>query len=503
MNESSPSRAGTSTPVLIQFGRYTIERLLGIGGMAEIYRARVSGLEGFEKPVVIKRVRSQYAQDETIVRMFVDEAKICASLNHANLVSVYDFGSEAGHYYMAMEFIDGLDLRTAHVRHAQHYGRPLPWDVSTLIVRDVLRGLDYAHKLTDGAGRPMGIVHRDIDLANVMVRRDGAVKVLDFGCAKAAGFVRRTETVAGVIKGKLGYMSPEQAEDRPLDARSDLWAAGVVLHELLSGRRLFYGEDPLGVIRSVLSRPIPDPRSMNPQVPEALSAIVLRALRRDRDQRFSDAAAMANALEGLILEHRIPSSRITEVLGALMDVPGDQDSPDVGLTQDQRRLTLATWAESTADAEPLEVISGVLVDEGGTDVHSAPFIDATIITTNPRWHIPRETPQAGSVGSGESPGLASPVLHDRRTEILMVHAPPAGLHEEETVLLTEADRKPGVGLGAFQERTNGTEPVLHEEPVESGEQVRSGGPRGALLPLLLLGAGVSVVAMVLLVRYCL
>lgn len=554
----APGRPDLSTPVLIQFGRYTIHRLLGVGGMAEIYQATVFGPEGFEKPVVIKRVRSQYALDETFVRMFADEAKICASLNHANLVSVHDFGQEAGHYYMAMEFIDGLDLRAAHVRHAQRFGKPLPWQVSTLVLRDVLRGLDYAHKLTDPLGRPMGIVHRDIDLANVMVRRDGAVKVLDFGCAKAASFVRRTETVAGTIKGKLGYMSPEQAEDRDLDPRSDVWAAGVVLHELCTGRRLFYGEDAVAVIRSVLGRPIPDPGAMNPEVPEVLSRIVFHALERDRERRFPSAGAMADALEEVILEHRIPTGRIAEVIAPLMDDPAALAG---GLTAGQRKITLAAWAESTADAEPLEVVSGVLLDDGKTEVESAPFIDATILTTNPRWHFPEELSATGGRGAtaaaataaalaptGERvitreraaveltpPAEAPGALHERRTEILQVAAPAAGLHAEETQLLDRQRGAPGAPpAGLYAEETQllaaegeidlGARLEAHETALLSAADrgVAPPGPRPpeeavplthpkpaerpprrpGLALLLLVGLSLAVIAAVLALRYC-
>lgn len=516
MAPAAPLPPASPTPVLIRFGRYTILRLLGMGGMAEVYRATVSGPEGFEKPVVIKRVRSQYAKDAHFVRMFADEAKICASLSHANLVTVFDFGSEEGHYFMAMEYIDGLDLRSAHVRWAQRHGKALPWEVSTLVLRDVLRGLDYAHKLTDPSGRAMGIVHRDIDLANIMVRRDGAVKVLDFGCAKAASFVRRTETVAGTIKGKLGYMSPEQMDERPLDARSDVWAAGVVLHELLTGRRLFYGEDPLAVVQGVRAKPIPDPRSMNPEVPEGVAAITLRALERDLERRYGDAAAMADALESVILEHRIPASRLREVMTELLGITGAEEVTGRAITADERKITLAAWSESTADAEPLEIISGVLLDEGRADTASAPFIDATIITTNPRWHFPGEARSTESAGPSEHPGseATSAPLGERRTQILMAEAMPVGLHAEATEILQAPPRPnaaptlseaPSLALHdgetvlLTQESITGPGPLPSPDPAERPKGSRSSGsPRW---PLYVILGGLAVLAGALLFRF--
>jgi serine/threonine protein kinase len=436
VSSQTPTAPPGGTPVQILFGRYIIHRLIGMGGMAEIYRASVSGPAGFEKPVVIKRVRSQYAQNDTFVQMFVDEARICASLNHANLVTVFDFGQEDGHFFMAMELVDGLDLRTAHVSNVQATGKPLDWEVSTVVMRDALRGLDYAHKLAGPDGSPLGIVHRDIDLANIMVRRDGAVKVLDFGCAKASSAIRRTQTVAGVIKGKLGYMSPEQSEDQPLDGRSDVFAASIVLHELLTGRRLFFGDDPLAVIQSVRTRPIPDPRDKNPSVPENLVNVVMQGLARNLDERFESAGAMADALDSIIHEHRLSNARVAEAFAPLISA-GDA-ALGKAITQDQRKLTLAAWSESTSDAEPMEIISGVLLDDDDSDVANAPFIDATIIVTNPRWMLSQEGAPQTEVGAAnavlaeaQAPAVT---LNAEQTEILG-DAPPVNLHAEQTALI--------------------------------------------------------------------
>ncbi len=496
MTDHIPTGSPGSAPVQILFGRYIIHRLLGMGGMAEIYQASVSGPAGFEKPVVIKRVRSQYASNETFVQMFVDEARICASLNHANLVTVFDFGQEEGHFYMAMELVDGLDLRTAHVRYAQAHGKPMPWEASAVIVRDALRGLDYAHNLTGNDGQPLGIVHRDIDLANIMVRRDGAVKVLDFGCAKASSAIRRTQTVAGVIKGKLGYMSPEQAEDRPLDGRSDVFAASIVLHELLTGRRLFFGDDPMGVIQSVLTRPIPDPREKNPAVPEELVQVAMRGLARDRSERYPSAAAMADALDGVTHQYRLSNARVAEVFKPLMgDSPGAMGTE---ITQDQKKLTLAAWSESTGDAEPMEIISGVLLQEQDDSAADAPFIDATIVVTNPRWALPDEQDTQTDLQPAPGAPAVEPVgLAGEQTQLLG-DAPAVGMHADPTAII--GHDSPAVALTDQEtvligkaERTALTGPLSPTTEQDAPPPPRSN------LPLYLLIAALSVAAGVVLV----
>ncbi len=394
----------------IQLGRYTIHELLGTGGMAEIFRASVTGPQQFAKWVVVKRVKRKFAEQQVFVQMFIDEARINAALDHANIVSVFDFGERDGHYYMAMEYIDGIDLQVAHVRHKERHGKPLPWEAAVLVMRDVLRGLDYAHNATDNDGAPLGIIHRDVNLVNVMIRRDGAVKLLDFGCAKASSAIRRSQTQVGVIKGKLGYMSPEQTEDRDLDPRTDVFSAGIVLHELLTGRRLFWGDSELEMLRAVRSKPIPDPRKYSPQLPESLVDVVLKALARDRDQRYASASDMADELETIILEHRIPMSRTRQLMGELMAADAPPEQRDV--TPRQRKVTVVTWMNIPVhDPPPQRMVSGDLVSLDDDAPEPEPQLEASpAITTDQAWALGDADADPSSVDDDDE--LAAPNASD-------------------------------------------------------------------------------------------
>ncbi|MFH2006186.1 MAG: serine/threonine-protein kinase [bacterium] len=388
----------------IRLGRYTIQELLGAGGMAEIYRASVEGPEGFAKPIVIKRVKRKFAEQEVFVRMFIDEARINAALDHANIVSVFDFGETDGHYFMAMEYIDGIDLQVAHVRHRERHDGALPWEVAVLILRDVLRGLDYAHRMAGPDGQPLGIIHRDVNLVNVMLRRDGAVKLLDFGCAKASSAIRTTETLVGVIKGKLGYMSPEQTEDEVLDPRTDVFSASIVFHELLTGRRLFYADNDVDMLRAVQERPIPDPRKYTPELPASVVDISLKGLARDRDQRYGSAAEMADALEAIILERRIPVARLRDLVDDLMArdaLPAQRAVPP-----QERKKTIRTWLnlpvyDVDAASRP-RLVSGELNSAGGE-----PSLEQSpAIVTDHRWVVgtaPPDKPVKAALAAGERP----------------------------------------------------------------------------------------------------
>jgi serine/threonine protein kinase len=338
----------------IRFERYTIHRLLDVGGMAEVYRASVIGPGGFEKPVVIKRVKPEYAGNDVFVQMFIDEARISATLDHANIVRVYDFGQSGKHYYLALEFIDGVDLR-ALTEWLQARDQPrLGWQLATIVLREVLTGLEHAHQQLGPDGRPLGIVHRDIDLNNIMIRRDGAVKILDFGCAKAAKSIRRTETTVGIIKGKLGYMSPEQAWDEPLDRRSDVFSASVVFHELLTGQKLFGGEHPLEQLASVRKQPIPDPRRFDSKIPRALSRIVLRGLERDRDQRYASAGEMLGDLDGIVHKYRLTVAPLRDLLREVM---ADRDGAPTDADHDWQRTSQVWSGLDSAAPQPSKAAS--------------------------------------------------------------------------------------------------------------------------------------------------
>jgi tRNA A-37 threonylcarbamoyl transferase component Bud32 len=267
-----------------KFGKYILLRKMAMGGMAEIFRGKTVGAEGFEKDIVIKRILPHYTEDEDFVKMFIDEATIAAKLQHANIVQIFDFNQQDGSYYIAMEYVEGKDLKNA-VEDGIKAGKPFSPQQCVWIIMEVSKGLHYAHTKSH-KGKPLNIVHRDISPQNAMISYNGEVKLMDFGIAKAAS--RSTKTVAGTVKGKCAYMSPEQARGKPLDGRSDLFALGVVLWEMLTHKRLFLGDSDFVTLSNVLKQEAPPPSSINPDVPPELDAIVLKCLDKDRDNRHKD-----------------------------------------------------------------------------------------------------------------------------------------------------------------------------------------------------------------------
>src|SRR5262249_37572255 len=266
-----------------QFGKYTLIRKIGTGGMAEVFLARTQVAQGLAKTLVIKKIHSAYARSRQFVAMFIDEAKIALGLNHPNIIQVFDFGAVADTYFLAMEYVDGLDvLRLLQALTRER--RRLPYGLAAYVIQQVAKGLDYAHRKTDEYGEPLAIVHRDISPQNVLVSWDGAVKIVDFGIARA----RDVHEDTGVIKGKFAYMSPEQARGEIVDCRSDVFALGIVLYELCAGRPLFPGKGK-EVLEQVLAGAIAPVRDYAPELPDALERIIARALAYHRGDRYQTA----------------------------------------------------------------------------------------------------------------------------------------------------------------------------------------------------------------------
>ncbi len=295
------------------FGRYQLLKKLAAGGMAQIYLARQQGLEGFEKLLVVKRILPHLAENQDFITMFLDEARIAARLNHPNVVQIFDLGAQDDTYFIAMEFIHGEDVRRVW-KHAEREDNPIPLALICRIVIDACAGLDYAHKKSDQSGRPLNIVHRDISPQNILVSFEGAVKVVDFGIAKAAD--QSTVTQSGVLKGKYSYMSPEQAAGQPIDSRTDIFALGVVLYELLTNTRLFKRQNDIQTLNAVTECAVVPPSTVNPEVPPELDAIVMKALAKNRDARFQEARQLGAALEAWLLTNQLPGS--TSALSAFM-----------------------------------------------------------------------------------------------------------------------------------------------------------------------------------------
>jgi len=296
------------------FGRYELLRKVAAGGMAEIFLARQWGEGGFFRDVVIKRIFRNLADDEKQLRMFQDEARLLAELCHPNIPQVFELGIEEGQWFITMEWVDGHDLSDLAVVGTRSH-QPMPLSVAIGIVMQACEALHHAHERRDKAGRPLRIVHRDVTPQNLMVTRDGVVKLLDFGIARTSA---RRDTDAGVVKGTFSYMAPEQVRARPLDKRADVFALGVILYELTTGVRLFRGND-VQVMTQVVEQDAPPPSARIADFPPELERIVLNALQRDRGHRTPSASHLALALEefattnGLLVGPRAVSRHVLQV----------------------------------------------------------------------------------------------------------------------------------------------------------------------------------------------
>jgi serine/threonine-protein kinase len=301
ISEATPATPATAkglrlSPVPVErFDEYVVVARLGRGGMAEVILGLVQGPQGFRKLAAIKRLHAQYEQDPELVRMFLHEAAVAALLDHPNVVHTYKVGNESGRHFMAMEYLEGQPLHHALPR-LRGPGRGLDLVLAARIAADALAGLAYVHDATSYDGTALGLVHRDVSPQNLFVTYDGQVKLVDFGIARLTAVVTAERTQPGFIKGKLGYLAPEQI-DGEADRRSDLWSVGVVLWEAIAGERLFRGKTEAEKLRSVLSGGIPPLRALRADVPPALEQIVMCALQRQRAQRYANAAEMKSDLE--------------------------------------------------------------------------------------------------------------------------------------------------------------------------------------------------------------
>ncbi len=293
LTPSSDVRVPRVDDAIKRLGRYQIIGRLATGGMAEVYLALSGELPGFRTLTVLKRILPHLASNGQFIRMFLDEARLAALLDHPNIVRIVEVGHDGEEYFLAMELVQGKPL-SGMLRKAAREKRPPSPALSAFILAQAASGLAYAHALTDGEGRALGVVHRDVSPQNILLSFEGAVKMIDFGVARAYGRVAHTSP--GGLKGKIDYMSPEQASAEDVDHRADVFALGVVLWEALTGRRLFRRDTELATMRAIVDDPIPHPSDLGP-VPAELDAIAMRALRKRRDGRFQSAQEMAMALE--------------------------------------------------------------------------------------------------------------------------------------------------------------------------------------------------------------
>lgn len=351
------------------FGRYELVERIDVGGMAEVFKAVQRGAAGFERVVAIKRILPSIAADPEIVRMFIDEAKLAVQLSHGGIAQVFDLGRVGDDYYIAMEHVEGASL-AALLERLDARGARLPLGAVCHLLACVADALHYAHFARDATGRPLGIIHRDVSPANVLVSLGGEVKVIDFGLAKAENRVSQTRD--GVVKGKLAYLSPEQAQGRAIDRRTDVFSLGVCAWEMLTGRRAFKREDDRETVLAI-RRGVIDPPSRHASVPEALERIVLRALAPDPDRRYGSAMELREELEAFAREARLGFT--TGELASLMrdafpERFGD-DEPPIALVRAKRRA----GDEDTLDDDVVSTDPVIeLVRHDGADTEPSIFV---------------------------------------------------------------------------------------------------------------------------------
>ena len=378
-----------------RLGRYRLLRRIAVGGVAEVYLAASEGLAGFSKRVVVKRLYPEHARDPDLVAMFLDEARLGALLHDPHIVEVYDIGAEGAEYFIAMEHVRGRDLRD--LLNARP-GEPLPLPAALAIVKSVAAGLHHAHEQRDPGGQLLGVVHRDVTPANVLLGWDGAVKLSDFGVAKWAE--QRSRTEQGTLKGKLSYMSPEQCRGQALDRRSDVFALGVLLYELTTGDRPFRAASDFETLSAIVAGRYDAPTEERPGYPVALEAVVRRALETDPDRRFPDAAALGAALEdvaGQVGAHGGPA----DVARCLAErFPGAETTPEP--------IEVASPAPGAAERTRTDAAAS------GASVSSAALVAAEVAA-------PRR-PRSRAVALA---GLAVVVVAGSVMAVLAVSSPPA------------------------------------------------------------------------------
>jgi serine/threonine protein kinase len=347
----APPEPTTAAPQKV--GRYEVIAHLATGGMAQIYLARQTGLGSFERHVVLKTILRERATDQRFVTMFLDEAKLAATLNHQNVAQVYEVDQADGAYFMAMEYVHGENAR-AILETTLRRGWTIPLELAVMIISGAAAGLHHAHERRGKGGAPLNIVHRDVSPANIMVGYDGSVKVLDFGIAKAEE--RATKTVGGTIKGKYGYMSPEQCKGKPIDRRSDIFALGIVLYELTTLRRAFKGNDDFETMKRIVSGDVVLPSVAVPGYPRELEAIVLTAMANDPNARFQSGQELIEALDAFAVRAKLTGSNTA--MGRFMtQLFGSKKEPWVGGGGDNTEISVEPSGEHDSDNEKTSVVS--------------------------------------------------------------------------------------------------------------------------------------------------
>ena len=362
----------------VPFGKYYLLERINVGGMAEVFKAKTFGVEGFERLLAVKRILPNIAEDEEFITMFIDEAKIAVQLQHANIAQIFDLGKVDDSFFIALEYVHGRDLRSIFDRMRKK-AESLPIAMACYVTMQVCEGLDYAHNKRDAQGRELNLVHRDISPQNVLIGYEGECKLIDFGIAKAAG--KASKTQAGILKGKFGYMSPEQVRGLPIDKRSDIFAVGIVLYELLTGERLFIGESDFSTLEKVRNVEIQPPSSYNKKIPQELERVVLKALARDPEDRYANAIDLHDDLQSFLYSVGEFFSR--KDLAAWMKKTFAMEIEEDNAKLEEFRQIAAPVASSGAEVSRRAAVGGVPAGRPGGTNAKAPSKPAAKASSKP------------------------------------------------------------------------------------------------------------------------
>jgi serine/threonine protein kinase len=412
------------------FGKYFLLERISVGGMAEVFRSKAFGVEGFERLVAVKRILPSIAEDKDFIRMFIEEAKLAVQLNHANIAQIFDLGVVDGAYYVALEHVHGRDLHGIFERSRQ-LGEAMPVAQACFIAMKVCEGLDYAHNKRDQAGRELGLVHRDVSPQNILVSFEGEVKLIDFGIAKAAGMGSKTQ--AGILKGKLGYLSPEQVRGGEVDRRSDVFSCGVVLYELLTGERLFVGDTDFATQDKVRNVEILPPSTYNRKIPDELERIVLKALAKYAGDRYQHAIDLHDELQAFVYTAGEFYSR-KDLAGWMKRTFGKEIEDETAKLESYRQLKPPTQPPGAGAAgPPAPTALGIAVAPAGSSVARA----ATASKLPPRVQtqpIPLVRPPTAPPVARSKPISATPVRPPGQTRPPDVPVPPPPPRSSEATL---------------------------------------------------------------------
>ena len=452
----------------IKFGKYLLLERIAVGGMAEVYAAKAFGAAGFERLLAIKRILPTMGEDPEFIQMFVDEARIAAQLSHPNIVQVIELGKHEDSYFIAMEYVSGRDVRQLNERFRK-IGRPMPIPQASFILSRVCEALDYAHRRRDGHGVPLGIVHRDISPQNVLVSFDGNVKLIDFGIAKAES--RFSKTQAGILKGKFSYMSPEQVKGLDVDHRSDIFAAGVLLWEMLCGKKLFTGDSDIAVLEKVRAAEVAPPRRINPSIPEGLEEVVLRSLAGDPRDRYQWASEMHDDLLRFTFQTGAPygSRQLSEWL--LEEFQGEREKEEARIS---RWLQVERRKGEVTASVPGSMRRGAGAGGGA--------LTTDLLRTEPEWHVATE---AETIVQPPTPaGTPRPAR-------LRIELPPSRRPEEERGPPATVPPPPPVETSLASPLAAASTAPASAAPSPDGERTKADTPRPPAPPTQMLDAAAS------------